>query len=321
MNQDIERIALFLKEHKDFYFTISYGKEMSLTDKLFVPLTDDSNGDIKFIKQIEKLATYKPDYVVIKLYKKAQKYFKKKPESVEKIVLKKQTEFNGFGSLESAFGGLNGFIETKVSLSTLKSEKDFLTRELEKTRQELKELKDSQKTTSKENIELQDKIRELKREKQDLTWDNKREIENIRDKNKQLDRFITLGGTILANSAGIDEETIKGFLGIDDEKQLPETNEEKKETKVTFKAESEQKTQARNIAEQIKTAIDKTIDVNTDENAFNLMVKIGKVFNYITESVDNLTLIANMISPSPNNNTADTNADDGEIEEIETINN
>ncbi len=125
MNLKIKRISDYLHENKDTYFTVYFGDSFAIKDSLFEPLTDKNKGKKRFNEIIDKVLEYEPDYLLIKIYRKAKVKFKKTPEMEEKIFLKKQQtneKVVGLGAMEA----MEERVQTRTDIAILNKENETL---------------------------------------------------------------------------------------------------------------------------------------------------------------------------------------------------
>jgi len=302
--QNIDRIAQQLSENKnELFYRITYGENYSLDLKVSEHLSKKNTGANAFEKAVKKTIAYEPDFVIIELYRLTENgNFKKKPESSEKIKTKQAetTSLSGFDAL-GAIGGINGLIQTKTELTVLASENERLKRELGEVMNRLSAIQLRNEDYKAKNEDLIEKVRDLKWDNKDAVRKYDNDIDSIKQKNAQLDRFLTLGGTILANVAGIGENEIKGLLGIEKEEDKELDYNEKIEEKGSFTPDiAEDKIEARKIAFDIQSSLNTTITANNEENAIFLMKKIVVIFNFLMQDLEHINDIFSLVQQEKN---------------------
>jgi len=290
---ELERIKDVLNEKKEYLFRISYATQNTFKEVVFEP----KGTTIKrFNEVIEKVQKYNPSYIYVQLFAPTPKGNPSKNAIDEAKIYMQSQNNTGLGGIE-LYGGLNGYIEQKTTLSVLQAERQGMVEKNKELQEELTFTKRENKENQIAIKQLEDKIRDLKNEILDMDRKSKIEVEEINRKNGSLDKILTIGGTVLANKLGLDSEQLAGILGIEMPKQQQVTDKiemiEKSKVSVSFDDEnlSEQKKHAKNIAEQLNETLLKIIDANDDDNAIDVISKIAKIYNYCVKSVDNLNTV------------------------------
>ncbi len=295
MNENIRRLAdLFNTE--DLYFSMYYVTS-GFKERLLVPLKEENTGGDKFLEYVEKARKYGAREIIVRAYAKADKKFRKRPEFEETVSLEPKQNLSGLSGLE-VFGGLTGLIEQKVGLETLRTQVSTLKEQLEEAKRWKNTLESENQNFKKENEELRYKIRELEWEIKQLEREYQLNIEEIKQKNKNLDRIIEVGGSVLIKAAGIDKKTLRGLLGIEESKQLEEHREEikeAKEVKVSLNTIDTAKQPAYDILNEITVLIERNIQGNSPQDAMRYVQSLQAVVNYLHTSEANFNSVLDFI--------------------------
>ncbi len=302
MNPSIDRIKDLINNNKELIFAISVGKNYSLTPSIVVTANEKRAGIKSFEKALFDIEKYKPDYLIVDLYKQTPSgNHSKKPFVIEKIQLKeiKNSDSLGLGGL-GGLGDLGTIIEEKTRLSITTAENNRLSIDNKKLNEEIIEFKKDKRVLENENRTLNDKIKILEWDIKSTEREHKYEVTDIKRNSNKLDKYVELGINILADKIG--EDNIRGLLGIGTKEQTEQT---KQNAEVEIVEESETKLNAKTTADSINNSLISIIENTNDEYLPKIMKNIVEIYNFCMQNTDNLDIVHNFYLKNKDENNKD----------------
>jgi len=332
----------YIKGKKDVYFLISTGTFYAQKTDPYHPKTEEYSGEKKFLKTLEEVFEENPYQIGVSLFEKATKNIKNEPYHYKTFILHKEkpeeknpnNTLNGIG-LEG-FGGLEGILDSKVSVKYLSGENERLKKEndkLEVLNEKLNEaLKSAEINLKQNNSEGSEKISDLKEQIKNKEWeikalledhkrivarledDHKRDLAGIEDKNNKFEKVMTIGGLVAAKVAGIHESDLKGILGIDTEKDTDAVEQTAGNADDIEFSEIKQykgkKSEAKEFIDSVLGILIHILDSNSEEDAYKLIASFYNIIGYANSSIENLTKLNNIAVSAYNTDQKRSAADD-----------
>lgn len=334
-NKEILRIYdRYIKGKKNQnYFLISTG---GLSVHKLNPVHEKSleyTGENKFLELIEEALDENPYCLGISIFEKAVRNLKDKSLFFKKIILNKEqpqsnnNSLKGFNGLDGLgmFGGIEGVIQSNMDARILDGKNKDLRTELDKFVRK-------NETLSKENKALEEKIKDFKEAAHEKKWElrntvqeHENEVRSIKDGNDKFEKVVTIGGYMLAKTAGWDAEDLRGILGFEDNEAIENKDDDKDDDNknVVFEETYEgKKKQAKEISDNIYKFLIDLIEKNDEETALKLTNSINYIITYVRTDIENLKRMIDFIVNSAKAESSDQkSAADSIIEQAENIKN
>lgn len=310
-------IESYIRGKKNVYFLITTGSFYDQRLEPFHPKTDEYTGEEKFLQTLDIVFDENPYQMGVELYEKAKVNIKADPFYNKTFVLHKEkpTQKNDNGGLQGigleGFGGIEGIMDSKLSVKYLSGEN----KRLEKANQKLDS---SNSELTKQVKVLNDNVNELKNEIQKKEWkinslnedhkrainnlldDHKRELDGITDKNDKFEKILTIGGIVAAKAAGVKEGDLKGILGIEENSSTDE-NKETANTPapdINFEETKEytgKKAESKKAIDDINRMLMNILDANNEEDAFKIIASFYNIVGFGNSNINNLTMLNDIV--------------------------